>query len=81
MNLLIALSHTLKFCGEIYPTKGFYNTLAPESVKRQDGKKVIVLSYGHIFTIETMDMHMGMEVIIKVQSNEDGLQLKSFQHY
>ncbi|CAI2182855.1 2804_t:CDS:10, partial [Funneliformis geosporum] len=63
-------------CGEICPTKDFCNTCAPESVKRQvsdeimktlfnevdwDRNKMIVLSCGHVFTMETMDMHMGME--------------------
>ncbi|CAG8518815.1 4362_t:CDS:10 [Funneliformis mosseae] len=63
-------------CGEVCPSKDFCITCAPESVKSQvpdaivktlfcdvdwDGKRMIVLSCGHAYTMETMDMHMGME--------------------
>ncbi|CAG8637969.1 12643_t:CDS:2, partial [Funneliformis mosseae] len=64
-------------CDEICPSKDFCIICAPEHVKRQESdaikkilfskvnwkkKRMIVLSCGHVFTKETMDMHMGMEV-------------------
>ncbi|CAI2168909.1 11576_t:CDS:10 [Funneliformis geosporum] len=63
-------------CGEICPSKDFCIICAPEHVKRQVSdaiknisfskvdwkkKRMIVLSCGHVYTMETMDMHMGME--------------------
>ncbi|CAB4484431.1 unnamed protein product [Rhizophagus irregularis] len=63
-------------CGEICPSKDFCVNCAPEKVKNQvsdmiinstfsevdwEQERMIVLTCGHVYTMETMDMHMEMK--------------------